>query len=264
MSEAEPSPPPPAARAGKPYDKSSLARAHWSAVAANYATSESHAGGDDLAWFAARAAAVPPGIAVDVACGGGFSTRALAAAGHRVLATDLTPESVAAARSVNEAPVGWAAGAAERLPVATASAGLVGCRIAPHHFADIAAFVDEVARVLAPGGTFLLVDTTVPLDEGLAAWLDDVERRRDPSHERSWPPSRWRAIVSGARLDVVETQLYRKRHEIEPWLARAGCTGDTAEEVREIFRTAPPAAREAYLIDDVSYTDTKLCLRATK
>ncbi|HEX8001968.1 MAG TPA: class I SAM-dependent methyltransferase [Mycobacteriales bacterium] len=240
-------------------------RAQYAAVAANYATSESHAGGDDLAWFAARAASVAPGTALDVACGGGFSTRALAAAGHTVLATDLTPESVAAARAATDARrVHWAAGAAERLPVRTASVHVAACRIAPHHFADIAAFVDEVARVLRPGGMFLLVDTTVPEDETLARWLDDVERRRDPSHQRSWPPSRWRAVVSGARLRVEETQLYRKRHEIEPWLARSGCTGDAADEVRTTFANAPAEARAAFIIDEASYTDTKLCLRATK
>lgn len=246
-------------------DAHRLNREQYAAVAANYTTSESHAGGDDLAWFASRAASVAPGTALDVACGGGFSTRALAAAGHRVVATDLTPESVVAARAVTDARrVGWVAGAAERLPIRTESVNVVGCRIAPHHFADIAAFVDEAARVLVPGGMFLLVDTTVPEDESLARWLDDVERRRDPSHQRSWPPSRWRAVVSGARLAVAETQLYRKRHELEPWLARSGCAGDRAAQVREAFATASDQAKEAYAIDDVSYTDTKLCLRATK
>lgn len=239
-------------------------REQYAAVATNYATSASHAGGDDLAWFSARAASVAPGRALDVACGGGFSTRALAQAGHDVTATDLTPESVAVARGATEARVHWLAGAAERLPIKTESMNVVGCRIAPHHFADIAAFVDEVARVLVPNGLFLLVDTTVPEDEDLAAWLDDVERRRDPSHGRSWPPSRWRAVVTGARLHVQETQLYRKRHELEPWLARSGCTGDAAEDVRHRFRDAPGNVRAAYLVDDVSYTDTKLCLRATK
>ena len=246
-------------------DAHRLNREQYAAVAANYATSASHAGGDDLAWFSSRAASVAPGLALDVACGGGFSTRALASAGHRVLATDLTPESVMAARSaVGVKRVSWVAGAAERLPVASESVNVVGCRIAPHHFADIAAFVDEVARVLVPGGLFLLVDTTVPEDETLARWLDDVERQRDPSHQRSWPPSRWRAVVSGARLRVDETQEYRKRHEIEPWLARSGCTGAAAESVREAFAGASDAARAAYLIDGESYTDTKLCLRATK
>ena len=246
-----------------PEDVHARNRSQYAAVAANYATSESHAGGDDLAWFAGRARSVVPGVALDVACGGGFSTRALAEAGHRVLATDLTPESVLAARgAVDSGRVWWAAGAAERLPVATSSVDVAGCRIAPHHFADPARFVDEVARVLKPGGLFLLVDTAAPEDPELARWLDDVERLRDPSHGRAWSPSRWRAVLRGARFDVPEVTTYRKRHALEPWLARSGCTGDAAERVRARFQSAPPAAREEFRIDDTSYTDTKVCLRA--
>ncbi len=246
-------------------------RAQYSRVAEAYAVSASHAGGDDLDWLVARATSVVPGTALDVACGGGFATRALLAAGHRVVATDLTRESVVAARvSTASAALGWVVGAAERLPVRTSSVPLVSCRIAPHHFGDVARFVDEVARVLAPGGMFLLVDTTVPEDDELARWLDDVERMRDPSHGRSWAPSRWRAVCTGARLTVIESLLTRKRHELEPWLARSGCVGDAAEEVRRRFREAPPAARSAYSIevDDAgvvaAFTDTKICLRATK
>ncbi len=240
-------------------------REQYASVAANYATSASHAGGDDLAWFSARAASVAPGLALDVACGGGFSTRALLAAGHTVVATDLTPESLLAARGATDEPrVRWVAAAAERLAVRTESVHVVGCRIAPHHFADIAAFVDEVTRVLVPGGLFLLVDTTVSEDEALAAWIEDLERRRDPSHGHSWPVTRWRAVVSGARLRVDETQLYRKRHDFDGWLGRAGCTGDAAADIRARFRDAPDAMRQAYLVDADSYTDTKLCLRATK
>jgi SAM-dependent methyltransferase len=245
-------------------------REQYAAVAANYAVSESHARGDDLDWFATRAASVAPGLAVDVACGGGFSTRALIAAGHRVIATDLTPESLVAARSVtDQGSVSWVAGAAERLPLRAACATVAGCRIAPHHFGDPARFVDEVTRVLAPGGLFLLVDTTVPEDDEVASWLNDVERLRDPSHRRDWAPSRWRAVLSGAPLQVGEVQLYQKRHELEPWLARAGCVGAAADAVRQRFREAPQPARSAYRIewaddDVVAYTDTKICIRATK
>ncbi len=244
-------------------------REQYAVVATNYATSESHASGDDLAWFTGRAASVAPTHALDVACGGGFSTRALAEAKHRVLATDLTLQSVQAAREVVDAAgVTWVVGAAERLPVAGRSVGVVGCRIAAHHFGSMAGFVDEAARVLVDGGLFLLVDTTVPEDDELAAWLDDVERLRDPSHGRSWSPNRWRAVLRGARFDVVEVTLTRKRHPIEQWLARSGCVGDAAEEVRRRFREAPAAARSAYdvEVDDDgtvrAYTDTKVCLRA--
>ncbi|HVE97843.1 MAG TPA: class I SAM-dependent methyltransferase [Mycobacteriales bacterium] len=246
-------------------------RAQYARVADEYAVSASHAGGEDLAWLAGRAASVVPGLALDVACGGGFSTRALLDAGHQVVATDLTPESVAAARSTTERPaLGWVAGAAERLPIRTHSMALVACRIAPHHFGDIARFVDEVARVLTPGGMLLLVDSTVPEDDDLARWLDDVERLRDPSHGRSWAPSRWRAVLAGARLQVVESRLTRKRHELEPWLARSGCAGEAAVEVRRRFQDAPPDARSAYAVEQsadgtvLAYTDSKVCLRATK
>ncbi|HVE63294.1 MAG TPA: class I SAM-dependent methyltransferase [Mycobacteriales bacterium] len=246
-------------------------RAQYARVASAYAVSASHAGGAELSWFAARATSVAPGLAVDVACGGGFSTRALIAAGHRVLATDLTPESVLAARqSTDGAALGWVAGSAERLPVSTAAVQLVSCRIAAHHFGDVARFVDEVTRVLTPGGMLLLVDTTVPEDDELARWLDEVERLRDPSHGQSWSPARWHAVCAGARLRVDETQLTRKRHELEPWLARAGCVGARAEEVRRRFREANAPVRAAYDIevDDTgtvaAYTDSKICLRATK
>ena len=245
-------------------------RVQYGAVADRYATSASHAGGDDLIWFTARAASVAPARALDVACGGGFSTRALRAAGHRVVATDLTPESLHAARkALGDPTVSWVAGAAERLPLRSASVDVVGCRIAPHHFADIARFVDEVARVLTAQGMFLLVDTTVPEDEALAKWVNDVERLRDPSHGQAWPPSRWQVVLGGAGLRIVETRTFRKRHSMEAWLGRAACTGAAAAEVRARFRAAPEAARAAYGIESddagevIAYTDTKLCLRAT-
>ena len=53
---------------------------------------------------------------------------------------------------------------AEKLPFPDASFDLVTCRTAPHHFADVPAFVAEVARVLRPGGVFGLVDNISPAD----------------------------------------------------------------------------------------------------
>ncbi|MCA1824696.1 MAG: trehalose-phosphatase [Mycobacteriales bacterium] len=244
----------------------------YGAVAERYATSESHARGDDLEWFTSRAGDVLPGVALDVACGGGFSTRALLGGGHRVVASDLTFASVAAARSATDggAVAIWVAGAAERLPVQTESVSLVGCRIAPHHFGDVARFVDEVARVLVPGGVFLLVDTTVPEDEALAQWINDLERVRDPSHQRAWPATRWAAVVTGAGLRITESRAFRKQHPLEPWLARAGCDDTQRAEVHARLRAATPEAIDAYdlVFDDagepVSFTDTKLCIQAVK
>ena len=51
---------------------------------------------------------------------------------------------------------------AEKIPFADATFGLVAARVAPHHFSSPERFVAEAARVLAPGGHFLLIDGSVP------------------------------------------------------------------------------------------------------
>jgi ubiquinone/menaquinone biosynthesis C-methylase UbiE len=50
------------------------------------------------------------------------------------------------------------------MPLDDASFDLVTCRIAPHHFDDVAAFVHEAARVLKPGGMLLVQDHLMPED----------------------------------------------------------------------------------------------------
>lgn len=247
-----------------------LARRQFAAVADRYARSESHATGDDLAWLADRAARIVSGLALDVACGGGFSTRTLAQAGHRVIGSDLTPESVLAARRVtpSEAGIRWTAAAAEALPFRSGSFGLVGCRIAPHHFADVAAFCGEVRRVCRDGGLFLMVDTVVPDDSGAARWIEAIERLRDPSHARALRVADWKSLLEEAGFAVEEITEVRKRHEVERWLERMACTGEVADRVRGLLAAATPAYEAAFLLERDAggavhaFTDTKGCFRA--
>jgi ubiquinone/menaquinone biosynthesis C-methylase UbiE len=81
-------------------------------------------------------------------------------------------------------PLGFLVVDAETLPLIDHSVSLVTYRIAPHHFADVTAFVGEVARVLVPGGHVLLIDSLSPADRELDEQVNELERRRDPSHVR--------------------------------------------------------------------------------
>jgi hypothetical protein len=60
-------------------------------------------------------------------------------------------------------------------------------------------------------------------------------------------------VTSGASIDSRQVFIAA---------SRASASRSAAESPRNAPRARP--ARAAYLIDDVSYTDTKLCLRATK
>ena len=98
---------------------------------------------------------------LDVGCGQGAATRALAAAGAEVTGADLTPELVAAARRHEaEKPLGirYLESDAQRLAeLPNAAFDLVTCQLALMDIPDLDATLIAVHRVLRPGGSFVAV-----------------------------------------------------------------------------------------------------------
>jgi SAM-dependent methyltransferase len=94
---------------------------------------------------------VPPGSALDAACGTGRHARRLVELGHEVVGIDLTPEmlEVAAAKvpgaSFLEADL-------RHVPAEDEHFDLVVCGLALSHLGDPRRTVAELARVLKPGG----------------------------------------------------------------------------------------------------------------
>lgn len=111
---------------------------------------------DDLA---ARAKALGPASVLEVACGTGVVTRALAAAlppACSIVATDLNEAMVAHAELLGTLrPVTWRQADVMALPYSDNSFDLVVCQFGVMFFPDRVAAYQEIRRVLAPGGTFL-------------------------------------------------------------------------------------------------------------
>lgn len=96
-----------------------------------------------------------PARIVELGAGTGKLTEILVAAGHQVLATDPLPEMLA--RLAGRVPgARTAVATAHQIPVATHSVDVVVCAQSFHWFADSVA-LDEIARVLRPGGVLALV-----------------------------------------------------------------------------------------------------------
>lgn len=100
---------------------------------------------------------LPPGDALDAACGTGRHARWLAARGHRVIGIDATPEMLELAREAMP-DADLRLGDLTALPVETASVDLVVCALALTHCEDLRAPVAELARVLRPGGRLVVSD----------------------------------------------------------------------------------------------------------
>ena len=101
--------------------------------------------------------AVPPGTAVDAACGTGRLASLLAARGHRVIGIDGSVGMLSKARRRGSAAA-VVAGDLQHLPLSDDVADVVVCGLALTHVADLAPVFTEFARVLRPLGHLVVSD----------------------------------------------------------------------------------------------------------
>jgi SAM-dependent methyltransferase len=182
----------------------------------------------------ARLETVPPGRALDAACGTGRHSRRLVELGHQVVGVDLTPEMLSIARR-NIHGATFVEGDLRGIPTADAQFDLVVCGLALAHIAELDAAVAELGRVLKPGGR-ALVSVLHPFQASLG-WQapfrdDDGERRwvREHDHTHGDYLSAFRS--AGCRvLDCIEPQL----------------DAEAVAAKRRAFRSIPEAAMAAYL-----------------
>lgn len=220
----------------------------FGASAENYVRSKDHAQGESLDRLIEVTAPRPEWRVLDVATGGGHTALALSPLVRDVVATDLTAPMLAAAqRFLQEkgaSNVRFQEADAGALPFEDASFDLVTCRIAAHHFPDVAAFVREAARVVRPGGLVAVIDNVVPEDPEAAAAINAWEKARDPSHDRALPASEWRLLFQQAGLAIEHDEAFRKARDFEAWIGRMPVDVATKERVREMLTGSRGGMRE--------------------
>ena len=128
------------------------------------------------------AEAVPaPAAILDIGCGTGRLLRAAAGRfeGARLEGVDASAEMVAAGRELLDSErISLRQGTAESLPASDGSYDLVFSTLTFHHWTDQQRGLEEVARVLTPGGRWLLADFVA---RGLLGMLRPVLRYRAPT-----------------------------------------------------------------------------------
>ncbi|MEZ6188244.1 MAG: class I SAM-dependent methyltransferase [Planctomycetota bacterium] len=166
---------------------------------------------------AALAGLPAPATVVDVGCGTGISTRALADAGAHVLGVEPDPAMLAHAQAAGGGPR-YAVGRAERLPLADASCDLVVVAQAFHWFQRDAA-LQEFQRVLRPGGRLALLWNVRRTDTPFMAVYADVVRRAQAATEaRGRRVSRIRCASPAESPWFVDGELRAfDNHELLTW-----------------------------------------------
>ena len=167
---------------------------------------------------------------LDVAGGTGALAAALAGRVGEVTVVDV---SAAMLRHV-EPPARPLVARAEALPFPDASFDLVTCVGALHHVESPTRALDEMARMLAPGGRIVLQDFIADPDPGRARRWEEIETLRDPGHNRLMAQGevRSRLLAAGLAVDAEESWVHTS--DLDSWLDVAGCEGDPANRIRAL------------------------------
>lgn len=224
------------------YEQKVHVQDYFSRTAENYVTSTTHRSGSDLPRLVELGEWDQQQQALDIATGGGHTALAIAPHVGHVTVSDLTPRMLETARafllSQNVTNADFVLADAEKLPFADASFDRVTCRIAPHHFPDVAKFVQEVARVLKPGGLFLLIDNIAPSAPELDTFINTVEKRRDSSHGRCWTLEEWQRFFDDAGLHVEHQELFSRTHDYDDWTARSQLSASEKADLERFILTS--------------------------
>ena len=165
-----------------------------------------------------------PEKVLDLGCGGGHVSYALAPIAKLVTAYDLSEEMIeavqaeAARRGMTN--IVTARGPAEKLSFADASFDAVFCRLTAHHWGDVRQGLREARRVLRQGGIAVFADVVAPEIPVYDTFLQTFEMLRDPSHVRNYSTAEWVAIAAQAGFAVTAVTRRRLPLEFNTWTAR--------------------------------------------
>ncbi len=245
-------------------DIKQLVQSQFGGSAQQFVESKLHREGDDLRRMVELAELSGSERVLDVATGGGHTALAFARHVREVVASDLTPKMLSVAeqfiRSQGQNNVQFMRADAESMPFSVEEFDVVTARLAPHHFPNPHRFVAEVARVLRPGGRFVLDDNMGPEDDELDDFMDRFERWRDPSHVRALKLSQWRSICEDHHLRVVHTEpLTKKVYPYREWTERMRLPSDQTAALARWILASPPHCKEFFDVQVVDGQLVSLC-----
>lgn len=188
-----------------------------------------HARGRDWSGLIAWCRPQPGDRALDVCAGPGLLSAAL----RSTVAAATAVDASAALLALAPEGVERVHAQAERLPFEDGSFDLVTCVMALHHVASPPRALDEMARVLAPGGRIVLEDMIADADPEIARRWEQLERLRDPEHGRLLELGEARRLLLAAGLSVDAEETWLRTTDTDRWIAVAGCSPGTAARLRE-------------------------------
>lgn len=216
--------------------------------ASAYLTSSAHAQGADLQKLPQLLQGQSEAHVLDIGCGGGHVSYAVAPQVRKVTAYDLSPQMLevvaqeAARRGLHN--VVTCQGVAESLPFPDGAFDHVLTRFSAHHWSDLTTALQEIRRVLKPGGRFIAIDVMAPAEPLFDTHLQCVELLRDVSHVRNYSHAQWEEHLRAAGFAVEAHSRWKLPLEFQAWITRMQTPPDRVAVIRGLLSNAPQEVRE--------------------
>lgn len=189
---------------------------------------------------------------LEPACGTGLVARALAGRVGSVAGVDLTPAMLEEAkRAAEEEGVGnvdFSVGDATALKFPDGSFDGAVTRLSLHHIPVPSRVVAEMARIVRPQGSVVVGDLVGDEADGEgAAWREEIERLRDPSHWACRTPEQLRKMGSAAGLVLEQERSIPLDVDFDDWLER-GSGGREARPLVDDLLAQRPEGAESFRV----------------
>ncbi len=203
-----------------------------------FADAPIHSAADSLELLLTTAGVTEDDEALDVACGTGIVSCALARVARHVKGIDLVPAMLDQARKLQAETglrnVRWELGDVAKLPYMDESFSLVITRYTFHHFADARAVMREMARVCTTGGRVVIADVTPEAAKRKA--FDEMEKLRDVSHASAFTIDELKELGQSDGLTHRRSAYYELDTDLDS-LLQASHSGPSAQaQVRATVR----------------------------
>ncbi len=197
--------------------------------------------------------------AVDVGCGAGHLSFALAGSLARMVAADPSPNMLAtvtrAAASRGLTQIETRQASAESLPFSNDTFSLACTRYSAHHWRRLDIALKEMQRVLRPGGYALIIDVLGDDDPLVDTHLQAMELIRDPSHVRNRTRDEWLTSLEMAGFTHFQEFQWPVRIAFSAWVERMRTPADRVSIIRSLENGAPREVQSALAIEsDGSFT----------
>lgn len=245
-----------------------LIRKQFSQNTTDYRDEAVFSEGEDLQHMVASITFTGKERVLDIGSGAGHTALTFAPFVAECIGCDLTPEMVNVAtqlaRDKDIRNVHFRLGDVENLEFGNASFDFVTCRYAAHHFSNLQQAIQEVTRVLKPGGTFVLVDPYVPEDDDLDSFVNEIEHMRDSSHVRDYRLSEYKSCFQNAGLSYHEEFKWDVLLQFDNWIQRARTPVDMTKKLVARLQTASSLVKETFRIHlDDTGSPISFCLNCS-